>query len=418
MRGLQIAILAALLGITTSNATAPGHSASTYVSLFNAVWSTTDRHFYDPHFLGHDWKAIGNRFRTTLETVHSDREFERLANTMLDQLGASHLYVIPPSSSKAATVGIGVRFRDLSGTYVVRVVDDLSDAYAKGVRIGDRLLSPRADLSGPPGTLATVQVQSCGGAVRMLRVRREGTFWPPEHPGLAWYSVRTGLNRTIGYLRITRFDDGAAPLIDQAMAELKDTDGLIIDVRGNSGGNFSSARLVSYFSGPARIAAALFSRPYLEKLGHPVTESDVRDAPEVFGAYTDAKIFAAISKNGGGAAFMTEDLRNHEYTKPVVVLVDHETGSAGEGFAWMMKRMTHATLVGQETAGVLLSGQEFDLPDGWKLVVPVHGLWSSDGTDFRDRPVQPDIVLRRTRADLCSGRDPDVEQALLVLREP
>jgi hypothetical protein len=70
---------------------------------------------------------------------------------------------------------------------------------------------------------------------------------------------------------------------------------------GNSGGNFSSARLVSYFSGPPRIAAALFSRSYLEKLGHPVMGRDVRDAPEVFGAYTDAKIFAAISRRAQGS---------------------------------------------------------------------------------------------------------------------
>jgi len=414
MRGLQVAALVALLCLT-SNATTAGQSASTYVSLFDAVWSTTDKYFYDPRFLGHDWKAIGVRFRAQLGTVHSDKDFETLADTMLDQLGASHLNLLPPSSSKAATVGIGVRFRDLNGGYFVRIVEHLSDAYAKGVRIGDRLLSRRADLSGPPGAVANVEMQRCDGTVRLLHVRRIGAFWPPEHPGLAWYSVRTGLNRTIGYLRITRFDDGAARLIDQAMSELKDTNGLIIDVRGNSGGNLSSSRLVSYFSGPSRIAVALFSRRYLEKLGHAVTARDVRNGPEVFGAYTDAKIFAAISRDGGGAVFMTDDLRDREYTEPVVVLMDHDTGSAGEGFAWMMKAMTHATLVGRETAGVLLSGKEFDLPKGWKLVVPVDGLWGADGTDFRDRPVQPDIAVRWTRAGMCSGRDPDIEEALSVL---
>lgn len=415
MRGIQAAAFAALLAIATSDATTAGQSTSAYVSLFNSVWSITDRNFYDPRFLGHDWKAIGERFRAKLTTVHSDKEFETLADVMLDQLGASHLYLIPPSSSVAATVGIGVKLTDLNGRFFVNVIDHLSDAYAKGVRVGDRLLSQRAALSGIPGTLTRVRMQSCGGMVRMLQVRRESTFRPPVHPGIAWYSVRTGLSRRIGYLRVTRFDDGAAPLIDQAMAELKDTAALIIDARGNSGGNFSSARLVSYFSGPPRIAAALFSRPYLEKLGHPVTAQDVQSAPEVFGAYTDAKIFAAIARNGGGAAFMTEDLRNQEYTKPVVVLVDQNTASAGEGFAWMMKQMTHATLVGRETAGVLLSGREFELPAGWKLVVPVDGLWGPNGTDFRDRPVEPDVVVRPTRADMCSGRDPDIEEALSIL---
>ena len=199
------------------------------------------------------------------------------------------------------------------------------------------------------------------------------------------------------------------------MVELKDTDALIIDVRGNTGGNLSSTRLVSYFSGPPRVVVALFSRPYLEKLGHPVTARDVQDAPKVLGAYTDAAIFAAVSRNGGGAVFMTEDLRKKEYTKPVVVLIDHNTGSAGEGFAWQMKRMTHAVLVGRETAGVLLSGEEFALPHGWKIVVPVDGLWGADGADFRDRPVAPNTLVHWTRADMCSDRDPDLEKALELL---
>lgn len=174
-------------------------------------------------------------------------------------------------------------------------------------------------------------------------------------------------------------------------------------------------RLASHFSGTAQIVVALFARPYLDELGHPVTASDVEHAQKIFGAYTDAKIFQAIARNGGGAAFMTQDLRSREYTKPIIVLTGANTGSAGEGFAWMMKDMTHATLVGRKTAGVLLSGKEFDLPGGWKVVVPVDGLWSRGGVDFRDRPVSPNIAVRWTRADMCSGRDPDIEKALELL---
>lgn len=414
MRASLLLATAALLGLPGRYALAAEQRPS-YASLFDALWSTTNRHFYDPDFLGHDWKAIGARFRPKLAAVHSDREFEVLADSMLDQLGASHLYVVPPGGSTASFVGIGVRFRDLDGGHFVSSIDPLSDARVKGVRIGDRLLSPQKELGGPPGTVAKVELQSCGGAVRTLHVRRENAFWPPEHPGLAWHAVQTGPGRTIGYLRITRFDDGAAPLIDQAMAELKDTDALMIDVRENSGGNLSSMRLASYFSGPPQIVVALFARPYLEKLGHPVTAADVEHAPKVIGAYTDARIFQAIAGNGGGASFVTQDLRSREYTKPVIVLTDSHTGSAGEGFAWMMKGMTHATLVGEKTAGVLLSGKEFDLPGGWKIVVPVDGLWSRDGVDFRDRPVSPNITVRWTRADMCSGRDPDIEKALSLL---
>lgn len=407
--------IAALIGLTAPEGISAEKSGP-YASLFDAVWSITDRNFYDPYFLGHNWKAIGQRFRAKLGAVHSQMAFETLADVMLDRLGASHLYVIPPRSSAASIVGIGVRFRDLNGKYFVSFVDPLSDARARGIRIGDRLLSPKSNLWGAPGSVAKLQMESCDGTVRSLRVRREGTFWPPVHPGFAWHAIQTGTSRAVGYLRITRFDDGAAELIDQAMDELKNTNGLIIDVRDNSGGNLSALRLVSYFSGRARIAVALFSRPYLEKLGHPVTARDVENAPKVVGAYTDAGIFAAIAKNGGGAAFMTQDVGTKEYTKPVVVLVNHHTASAGEGFAWEMKDITQATLVGRTTAGMLLSGKEFNLSGGWKLVVPVDGLWGPHGADFRDRPVRPDIEVHWTRADMCSGRDPDLERALSLLQ--
>ena len=194
---------AAVLGLMTPE-TAPAGNGSSYAALFDAVWSTTDQKFYDPHFLGHDWRAIGGRFRAKLGMVHSDKDFEKLADAMLDQLGASHLYVIPPHRSQAATVGIGVEFRDIGGMYLANVVEPLSDARMKGVQIGDRLLSPRAELSGPAGSFVDVEMQTCAGAMRTLHIRREGAFWPPIHPGLSWHSVRTDRARTLGYLRTVR----------------------------------------------------------------------------------------------------------------------------------------------------------------------------------------------------------------------
>jgi carboxyl-terminal processing protease len=97
------------------------------------------------------------------------------------------------------------------------------------------------------------------------------------------------------------------------------------------------------------------------------------------------------------------------------VLIGGDTGSAAEGFAAMMHRMTTAKLVGRETEGALLSSEHFDLSDGWQLVVPVSGLWAADGTDYRDRPTPPDINVTWKPGDLCSGHDPDIEKAKALL---
>jgi len=99
----------------------------------------------------------------------------------------------------------------------------------------------------------------------------------------------------------------------------------------------------------------------------------------------------------------------------VIVLVGPNTGSAGEGFAWYMRNRTHARLIGRPTAGALLSGQEFDLGEGWRVTIPVHGLWGPDGTDYADRAVPPHQTVGWTREDYCSGHDPDIAVAMRAL---
>jgi carboxyl-terminal processing protease len=156
----------------------------------------------------------------------------------------------------------------------------------------------------------------------------------------------------------------------------------------------------------------LFAQPYLKKLGRPVTRADVVNGPKVIGAYADGAVFKAVSDNGGIAVFYTEDLGTKRYRAPAAILIGADTGSAAEGFAWTMRMFTKARLIGRPSAGALLSGETFDLPGGWKLTVPVQGLWGPDGQDYKDKAVPPHEVVALTRADLCSGRDRDLERAM------
>ncbi len=404
---IAAAIAAALMAPSAADP-APGK----YDAVFDALWAKVDENFYDPHFHGLDWKAVGARYRGQLGAVRDDAGFARLASAMLGELHASHTYIQLPDNSPASNVGIGVRFHTIAGQSVATEVSPLSDAWRQGLRPGDVLRSPQPALRGEAGSTASVTVERCDGTRRTLALRRNGAFWPPEQPGFRWSSITVGPKRRIGLIVVDRFDDGAAELADRAMAALKDTQGLIIDVRGNSGGNASALRLGSYFGGAPSPAIILLSRPYLAALGHPVTQADIAAAPRVEGAYTDAGVFAAVGAKGGGAAFWSEDLGAKRYTAPVVVLTGEDTASAAEGFAWFMRLKTTAHIVGRQTAGLFLGGQSFDLPGGWTLTLPVYGLWGPDGGDYGDKPVTPDETIARTRRDICSGRDRDVEAAL------
>lgn len=406
------ALAAALLAFTAS---AQAQTQSKYERLTEALWSQVNENYYDPYFRDADWAGLHVRYTERAHTVTTDAQFLALANDMLAQIPSSHLYISAPS--EARPTGIAVSFEDMNGAPIAREVEPLSDAYAQGVRVGDRLISDRAVLRGDLGTPATFTVQHCDGRRATLTAQRQRAFWPPEHPGLRWRSITPRPGVTIGYIRADRFDDGAAELADAAMAELGDTQALIIDVRANSGGNTSALRLASYFGRGAEPGVVLMSRPYLLALGHAVTPADVAAAPRVNGAYTDAAVFGAVSAHNGGAAFWTDDVP-HKYTRPVFILIGEDTGSAAEGFAWYMRTHTQARMIGRTTSGELLSAEGFDLGDGWRVTIPVHGLWGSDGTDYGDRAVTPHETIAWTRADVCAGRDPDLAAALREATAP
>ncbi len=410
-------LIAVLGGLSVAAGASQARAAETdYPALFDSVWKTVDERFYDPSFRGRDWRAIGARYRAQLAGARDDKAFEALAEAMLGELKVSHLHLSPPSTSAASGAGIGVETREIEGARTVVEVAPLSDAWSKGLRPGDRLGGPPEALRGPLGSQAQVAVQACDGRSRTLSVRRERAFWPPARPGFEWRTIETGPGARFGYLRIDRFDDGAAEIADQAMADLAKTKGLIIDVRRNSGGNASALRLASYFTPPGeRPSFALFAQPWLKALGRPVSRQDVLSGPRIVGAYTTEAIMKAVGDNRGAAVFYIEDLGPRRYAGPVVVLIGEDTGSAAEGFAWTMRMETKARLLGRQTAGALLSSDTFELMDGWKLTVPVQGIWGADGQDFADKAVPPHELIPLTRADLCAGRDRELERAMEVL---
>jgi len=412
-------LAAALAGLAIAAAPAPAAEAPpSYAALFDQVWKTVDEGFYDPTFHGRDWNAIGARYRARLVEAKDDAGFARLANAMLDELKVSHLYLSQPAANGAkGGVGIGALLETIGGEEVVVGIVPLSDAQRQGLRVGDRIANPGA-LRGPLGQAATLQVIGCDSARRTATVRHEQAGWPLRHPGFEWRKVTVRPGVKLGYIRADRFDDGAAELADQAMEALADTRGVVIDVRSNTGGNMSGLRLASYFSGESKPAVALLGRSYLAPLGRSATAADLAKLPPTRGAYTTDAVFAALKAGQGAAIFHSDDLGARRYKGQVVVVISGETASAGEGFAIMMRELAGAKLIGRPTAGYLLSSDVVTLAGGWRLTLPVDGVWAPDGRDYADKAIAPDVLLPRAAADVCRADDPDLAKAVELLTAP
>ena len=375
-----------------------------YLPVFDRLWLTVNDNFFDPRMNGVDWPAVRARYRPEAAAARTDDEFQALGMRMLGELKVSHLYLRKPVPAVVARPASGVlptQLHTIGEQVVVREPDASS-----GLRVGDRLLpgQPTAGMADGPGSVA---VQGCDGRRRTVRFT-----WSPRPPVQQWRTLTTPGGERIGYHRLDRFAPEMIPDMDRAMAALADTDGLVIDVRENSGGDSSAIHLMNWFAEGSRPAFLIWTRDALAQLGRMPTPAEALTARKVLGGERFEKVVEGLQLGGGKAAAWTEGRGAAGYRKPVVVLVGPDTGSAAEGFAWGMKLLTPARLIGRTTAGVLLSSERYDLPGGWRVTLPNYGLWGPDGRSWADRPVEPHEQVAWTRAALCARGDPDMGAAL------
>jgi C-terminal processing protease CtpA/Prc len=108
---------------------------------------------------------------------------------------------------------------------------------------------------------------------------------------------------------------------------------------------------------------------------------------------------------------------------PLVLLIDEGTGSDGEVAAWAFRALKLGTLVGQRTWGGVTGNEDYaDLVDGSQLAVPQVGMVLSPAHDAADNQeaseienvgVAPDVAVRVAPQDYASGRDPQLQAAVL-----
>jgi carboxyl-terminal processing protease len=168
------------------------------------------------------------------------------------------------------------------------------------------------------------------------------------------------LSDNIGYIYVRRIRDGLETALDRAVSDLKDARGLIVDVRGNTGGGFD--RKTSHVNFYTDLVPVRSTRP--------------------------------------------------QYRGPMAVLIDNRCISAGEGWASWFIANKRARFFGQTTAGASAAKEIYLLKNGlYQIRYPVrpfHG--------FLDRPIErrglePDVEVIQNAADLSKGRDTVLEAA-------
>ena len=263
--------------------------------------------------------------------------------------------------------GVGLQLGTRSEDDEIVVISSLegSPAADAGIKSGTLLLkvdgkSPKslgleataANLRGDVGTQVLLEIEEPNQEQKELTLERRSVDFRP---------VRTRRLRneshTFGYLRITQFSEGVPEQVKEALQELsqKEIDGLILDLRNNSGGLVSSGLAV---------ADAFLSN-------QPIVETKNREG-----------INDPIPAD-------TETL----YDGPMLTLVNKGTASASEILAGALQDNKRSELLGSRTFGKGLIQSLTNLSDGSGIAITVASYLTPNGRDIQNLGIEPDRFL-------------------------
>lgn len=177
----------------------------------------------------------------------------------------------------------------------------------------------------------------------------------------------------------------------QLLARVHDRPALIVDIRGNGGGNT-----------PTQLLASLMDRPYTTWAEETPSQSGLHYA---FGDRPPSIQYPSTVFEPVEGAFRGK----------LAILADPSTGSAAEDFLAPFKGNGRALVVGRTTAGS--SGQPYvkDFSNGMVLAVGSKREIFPDGSPFEGVGIAPDLPVELTTADLCNGTDRDRLTAAVAL---
>ncbi|HWN62843.1 MAG TPA: PDZ domain-containing protein, partial [Streptosporangiaceae bacterium] len=369
------------------------------------------RDFWVPDMSGVDWDGVQEEYRPLLDRIRGANDFTDLLWEVVAELGTSHAYVtkagedwhFSPGSSGSAAVGqLGADLsRDPAGRWIVdRILPgESSDPRARSplaapgvaVRPGDELTTvdgqpvdpvrgPWPLLAGTAGKPVELTVRPASGeprAVVVVPLRDERRLRYQD-----WVAGRRALVRELsdgrlGYLHIPDMvGEGWAHFHRDLRTEMGFS-GLVMDVRGNSGGHIS--QLV------------------VEKLARRVIAWEV-------GRGVQPVSYPYEARRG-----------------PLVTVTDEFAGSDGDIVTAAIRLLNLGPVVGTRTWGGVIGIEGVpghELIDGTHMTVPRYaGYFEDYGWSVENYGVDPDVEVLISPDDWAAGRDPQLETAVRLALE-
>jgi tricorn protease len=391
--------------VDTSRARFTADPAAMWRHAYAEAGRTVRRDFWTPDMSGIDWDAVLADYRPLVDRIRGAADFADLLWELLGELGTSHGYVAQADEDgrgrPAPAVGqLGADIsRDGSGRWVVdRVLPgESSDPRARSplaapgvaVHAGDEIVAvdgqpvdpvrgPWPLLAGTAGRPVELTVQPPSGQRRevvVVPLRGERRLRYQDWVAGRRRAVRELSEGRLGYLHIPdMMGEGWAHFHRDLRTEMG-RDGLIFDVRGNSGGHISEL--------------------VVEKLARRVIAWGT-------GRWLQPETYPQEARRG-----------------PLVTLADEFAGSDGDIVTAAVRLLGLGPVVGARTWGGVIGIEGYQsLVDGTGITVPRFAFsFHEYGWGVENHGVDPDVEVLNTPDDQAADRDAQLETAVQLALE-
>lgn len=303
---------------------------------FEHLWKTYDRNYALFGAKHIDWDALYKVYRPRVTATTTDEELFQIMADMIGNLNDNHVRLSSPKRQFQSGILGQMKMEDFS-------LDLAKQKYLKGKS------KPLVD----------------------------GVF------DYGW------LTDSIGYFHFRGFGrlEQTEVAIDQIIKEFKDAKAIVIDVRGNGGGDDRVGKLIA-----DRFADR--KRLYMK--------TAIRNGSR----HDDFTPWKYWYVEPGGPL---------QFTKPVILLTHRFSVSAAENFALAMRVLPHVTVVGDATSGVFADVYGDRLPNGWTFRVSFKLFIDQTGFCWEGIGVPSDIRQTNTKQDIEAQRDKVLELAVSLI---
>ncbi len=356
--------------------------------LFDNTWETIRENYYDASMNHQVWSRWREHYRGKIKT---DEDAKVAIQTMLESLEDPYSrymskseYADQNTSINSKITGIGVNIATTSGKVQIISVMEGTPAQYANLQNGDIITSidgkdvnglPLSDVAnmvrGPENTFVELNILRGKDKFTKKVIRKE----------IKIKTVKSSVDKNIGYIQIMTFIGSTTPNeFLEALEKTKKTDGLILDLRGNTGGLLPNAIFI----------ANLF-------------------IPE-------GNIVSIVGRNGFKYDIYAQDTE-FNVNKPMIVLVDGASASASEILSGALKDYKKAKLLGSQTYGKGMVQKIIPLPNETGLNLTIAKYLTPNGTDINKKGITPDIEVNFTMEDVKKQNDVQLSTAKSILNE-